>query len=365
MKRVGIYVSSLRRGGAERIAIRMAENFKSGYEVTFLINTEDGNQSHAYAYDRDHVINMDLERPSANVLEKIRHNFRRLRVLKKTLRDNEVDVLICFGTRQSILACLIRPFMRTKIIAYEQNVVTEYRLGKVWYNLFKWFYRLADSIVIQTTEGLEMLPERYQPKTTVIGNPIEDPDTEALGTITKARKMVAMGRLVPQKDYPYMIDLFHETAKRHDWTLEIYGQGPLEESLRAKIQGYGLEDRILLKGVTTEPLKVMAESEIFLLTSRFEGFPNVLAEAMSLKMPCITVDCPTGPKDMFGGLGGIICPKEDMAAMADALVALTQDEPRRKTLGEAAYKQIMRFHTPVVMATWRALVDDVSGQVRA
>lgn len=361
MKRLALYVSSLRRGGAERIALRMARALSDRYEVILLVNTVVGDQSYDASDCR--VINLDMEKRSVTAADRVKHNISRLAKLRKVIKDQELECVIAFGTKQSVLLCFLKLFTNVKLVAYEQTVVTVSRLGSLWYNLFRVFYRLTDQIVIQTEEGKALLPERYQKRAQVIGNPIELPDEDRYSHIAKEDKAVALGRLVPVKGFDYMIDVFAESADRHDWNLEIWGQGPERERLQAMIHQRGLSERILLRGVTRRPLEMLQSGKVFLLTSVNEGFPNALAEAMSMSLPCIAVDCPTGPKDLLSSTddespaAGVLIPREDKKAFSEALIRLIEAPERQIELGQRAKRRISSFEASKVINQWTALLE--------
>lgn len=106
---------------------------------------------------------------------------------------------------------------------------------------------------------------------------------------------MAMGRLVPDKQFGLLIDLFAELAPAHpDWDLWIWGEGPQRQALEARVAQLGLRQRIRLPGRTSEPWEALSQSSAFVLSSAVEGFPNVLLEAMAKGLPCAAFDCPAG-----------------------------------------------------------------------
>ena len=354
-KRVVIYVSSLRRGGAEKIAIRLAKGLKMTYDITLMVNTLDG--TNTYIYDDTNLLNLDIELPSHSILKSLKNNFFRLRKIRRALIELEADIIICFGTKQSILVSLLKLVMRLKIIAYEQTVLSKDRLGKLWYNLYKITYGLVDVIVIQTNEGLDMLSKRYKSKSIVIGNPIEVPVISMFEGLSKTNTLVTMGRLIKIKAFDYLIEVFNSTKNEHDWNLDIWGQGPEQERLLSLIKHYDLQERVHLRGVTTDPLSALFTSRIFVLTSVMEGFPNVLAEAMSVGLPCISVNCPTGPKDLLSNGVGIIVERKRPSEMSKAIVSLINSPKLQKELGENAIGKISDYDNDTIIKEWITLID--------
>jgi glycosyltransferase involved in cell wall biosynthesis len=354
-KSVVIYVSSLRRGGAEKIAIRLAKGLERHYHITLMVNTLEGHNT--YTYEGDNLINLNIEAPSHSFWKGIINNFSRIEIIRKALKDCKADIIICFGTKQSILVSLLKLVMGIKIVAYEQTILSDKRIGKLWYNLYKMTYALVDHIVIQTNEGFEMILDRYKKKSVVIGNPIEIQDISRLEGIIKTNTLVSMGRLMKVKAFDYLIKVFNTTKDEHNWNLDIWGQGPEKDNLLALIKAYNLEDRVHLKGITMDPLGVLSASKIFVLTSEAEGFPNALAEAMSVGLPCISVDCPTGPKDLLSQDVGILIDRTQPAEMSKAIVTLINDEQQQIELGKRGLNKIQEFDEERIMRKWVTVLD--------
>lgn len=354
-KSVVIYVSSLRRGGAEKIAIRLAKGLENDYDITLMVNTLEGYNT--YTYEGDNLLNLNIEAPSHTFWKGIMNNFCRVKIIRKALMERKADIIICFGTKQSILVSLLKLVMSIKIVAYEQTILSDKRIGKLWYNLYKITYAMVDNIVIQTNEGFDMILDRYKKKSVVIGNPIEIPDMSRLEGIVKTNTLVSMGRLMKVKAFDYLIKVFNATKDEHDWNLDIWGQGPEKDNLMDLIKAYNLEDRVHLKGVTMDPLGALSASKIFVLTSEAEGFPNALAEAMSVGLPCISVDCPTGPKDLLSPDVGIVIDRAQPAEMSKAIVALINEEQQQIELGNRGLNKIQEFDYELIIRKWVAVLD--------
>jgi glycosyltransferase involved in cell wall biosynthesis len=123
------------------------------------------------------------------------------------------------------------------------------------------------------------------------------------------------------------------------------------------VEEEGLADRVFLPGVSTTPAKVLNEAALFVLSSRFEGFPNALCEAMWCGLPVIATDCPSGPRDIVrNGVDGYLVPCEDVEALARALDEMMDDSARRSAMGTRATEIGRRFHISDIMARWDSLI---------
>jgi glycosyltransferase involved in cell wall biosynthesis len=179
--------------------------------------------------------------------------------------------------------------------------------------------------------------------------------------------VLAAGRLVPQKGFDRLIDAFALIAPAHpDWILRICGRGPARDDLQRQIVARGLTERAILMGAVKSIEQQMAEASIFVLSSRFEGLPMAMLEAMSMGMPVVSFDCPTGPREVIEhGRDGILIPNGDVAGLAAAVAGLMHDPAARERLGAEATVKAARYSMDVVGPQWEKLLaalEDAPGQ---
>ncbi|WP_239108744.1 glycosyltransferase family 4 protein [Microbispora siamensis] len=181
-----------------------------------------------------------------------------------------------------------------------------------------------------------------------------------------AKTVVTVGRLTWGKGYDLLIRAWAHVAARHpDWTLRIYGGGPRQEKLQASIDKRGLSERVFLEGPAEDVGAVLADASMFVLSSRHEGMPMVILEAMSKGVPVVSYDCPTGPKEMIThGHDGLLVKPEKIHAMADAICALIEDEDLRREMGANALKTAARYDLDVIGARWEDLLSDLVARRR-
>lgn len=149
---------------------------------------------------------------------------------------------------------------------------------------------------------------------------------------------VAGGRLISQKGFDRLIPAFAKVARRHSgWTLHIYGSGPRRRQLERLIARHGAQGNIVLAGRVRNFETQLEEASLFVLSSRFEGLPMVMLEAMGKGLPVVAFDCPTGPAELIEqGCNGILVPEGDIDALAAAMEDLIDDPGKRRRYGDAA-----------------------------
>jgi len=176
--------------------------------------------------------------------------------------------------------------------------------------------------------------------------------------------VVAGGRLHHRKGFDRAIQAWEPLGRSHpDWQLHIYGSGPSQPDLQKQIDDAGLTDQVRMMGYTKDFKAVLAAAEIFLMTSRAEGFPMVLVEAMSQGASLVSMDCPRGPAEIVrSGHNGELLPDGDVAGVSKALARMFDDAALRQRMGEQAMEDSRAYQMDVIAERWRALIDDVAAR---
>jgi glycosyltransferase involved in cell wall biosynthesis len=179
--------------------------------------------------------------------------------------------------------------------------------------------------------------------------------------VRKLKRVVGMGRLAPEKGFELLIEAFARCGANHrEWKLIIFGEGPELPALQSLARRFGVGDSVEFGGLVREPAVELAASEIFALSSRFEGFPNALLEAMACGVPVVSFDCPSGPSEIIrDGIDGIMAPAGNVELFSAALARLMSDSVLRSQLGANARKAVERFSVEKISAMWSDLFAEV------
>ncbi len=224
----------------------------------------------------------------------------------------------------------------------------------------KRYYPLFDAVAVLTHRDLEdyagILPDT---RVLRIPNAVHSMEQEPSDWTNKV--VVAAGRLAPQKGFDMLIPAWAKVAERHpDWQLRIFGNGEKRAQLRALIEEHHLYNNVLLMGQTRELDDELAKSSMYVLSSRFEGLPMVMIEAMTHALPVVSFDCPTGPADVLtDGKEGALVPAGDVDALADALCRLMDDKALREKMGTAALQTSHDYSPAAVHPQWEKLFTDL------
>jgi glycosyltransferase involved in cell wall biosynthesis len=228
-------------------------------------------------------------------------------------------------------------------------------------------YRRFDAVVTLTEEDRAAYQEALAGSGTrveCIPNGVPEPLLPA--ATLDANVLVAAGRLTHQKGFDLLLDAFQVVAGKHpDWQLWIFGGGVRRDALAGQIERLGLAGRAHLKGTTGRLDEQFAAASVYVLSSRFEGLPMVLLEAMTAGLPAVAFDCPTGPGQIIAhDRSGLLVPEQDVAALAAGICELIEDPARRRAMGAAARADAERYSIVGVRRRWEELFAELTSARR-
>jgi glycosyltransferase involved in cell wall biosynthesis len=360
--RVVLVISSLGPGGAERVMSLLAgELVARGHEVRLVTLAQAVDDF--FALDpRVHRLSLDLSGQSARIQEAVCANFRRIRALRRAVKTAAPDVVLSFMTSTNVLVLLACIGLPVRVVVSERVDPARHREARFWAGLRFVAYHRADAIVVQTEATAKWYRRRLgkHPGVIVIPNPVAAAgEPRQHGMDVPKPFVLAAGRLVHQKGFDVLIRAFAAMARECEpLRLAIAGDGPEARALRGLVAELQLEDRVLFLGQVKELGSLMRQAEAFILSSRYEGFPNVLLEALASELPVVSTDCPSGPREILrDGEFGLLVPCEDPAALAAAVRRVVTDTELRRRLSRLGQRAIADYELSRVVAGWEDVLS--------
>ncbi len=355
MKKLLLYIETLRRGGAEHVMSILAnEIVKRGFEVVLVTNVHDDDSVNQYAVDeRVKRYYLDEYHTSKNVISKTRN---RINILKHIALKEHVDVALSFMCNSNIrLLLALRNTPIKTYISVRNNPSYEYKHLKL---VAKTLFKEADGIIFQTQDALEWFPKAIQNKSRIIYNPV---DEKFFTTQWKPERnrIVAFGRIVEQKNYEMLVAALKKVQVMIPTaSLHIYGEDTTDSGEKEKlvqlIHDFSLDDSVFFEGNVADVDKELSKGSVFVLCSKFEGLPNAMMEAMAVGVPVVATDCPCGGPRLLSEHGHIchLVPLGDIDDLAKYITYLLIDEEHANTISKKEIVKSQEFKTEKIIDAW-------------
>ena len=363
-RKVCFVLPSLQGGGAERAAVN-------------ILNALDpvGWDRSMYLFQREGPYLDELDTRIALSAGKHRSRVGRWLDLRRFLRVSRPDLVVSFLSYFSVLTAARAAGIGARVVFNQQTPMTaflhdaDYHWRRPWHRrafeiVTRLGYRFADLVVTTSTgvaddliAGFGASPDHIR----VVHNPVD------LGAVARASAeplepehhrlwsppvVVAAGRLAHAKNYALLIDAMAVLRERVPATLFILGQGELEADLRSQIARHGLGDAVVLCGFQPNPWRYIARADVFAMTSRYEGFGNVLVEAMACGVPVVATSSPGTREIVNAGVDGLLVDRHEPGPVAAAIERILTDEAFRRRLAEGALSSAQRFALPAIAAAY-------------
>lgn len=335
-------------GGAER-QILMLSNFlaNKGHEVHLIVLNQYNTR---YSID-DKVIQHDLSQ-----LERGRFRIlQRWKALYKELNQIKPDVTVNFNFQSVYFEAVMPHKVCGKIVYSERGDPYDKEYSGILGLLRTLSFKRTDGFVFQSEGARDYFNNSVKKRSVVIHNPVSIPIDKYPIPAVREKKIVSVGRLHPQKNQKLLIEAFAKVHQSYpDYKLEIYGDGRLQDELNMRIESLGLRKCATIYPSRKDIWDCIFNATLFVLTSDYEGMPNVLMEAMALGVPCISTDCrPGGARTLIDdGENGYIVPLRDVEALSSKMIFLLQNDDILRKLSDNCRK-IVIDHTPeVIFGQW-------------
>jgi glycosyltransferase involved in cell wall biosynthesis len=370
-RKICFVLPSLSGGGAERAAVQILNALDgSVWERSLYLFREEG----PYLADVSPAVQVTGGRSHSRV--------GRWRALRRFIRRTRPAVVVSFLSYFSVLTAVRAAAVRARVVLNQQTPMSafladgDYAWRRRWHRrAFALATRLgyaAADLIITTSHGVaDDLVEAFgvaRRRLRVVHNPVDLAAVEAaaaapLDPMDAARwtppVIVAAGRLAEVKNYPLLIDALALLRAEVPARLFILGQGAEEESIRTRLAARGLEADVVLCGFQANPWRYIARADVFALTSRYEGFGNVLVEAMACGVPVVATGS-AGTRDIVrDGVDGLLVEQHEPAAVASAFERVLTDEALHRRLAAGATSTARRFAVGSIAAEYDRIFGEV------
>lgn len=290
-------------------------------------------------------------------------NTRRAFRLRTQLLAARPDVFISFMDCSNVLAVLASMGTGVPTIICEHTDPAQNRIKPLW-SIFRFLtYPLADAATFLTANVFRRW--KWLGNALVMPNPVVAEKAISATTprwVNNARRLLAVGRLHTVKGYDRLLPAFAQATKQHpEWTLTILGEGPERSRLEKQIFDLGLVGRVNMPGNVSNPFDWMSEADFLVLSSRYEGFPCVVGEALACGLPVVSFDCDSGPRDIIrDGIDGLLVEPDNVEALAASIAHLMGNEAQRVEMARRAPEVLARFSLDAVLQQWDRLFAKVT-----
>ncbi len=351
-RKIMIVTRNMLSGGAERVIAQLANYFvREGILCTIV--TMD--QAEVFYSLHPEVAVISIGEKSAN---KLADKGLRYGQLRRLVKRECPDVVLSMPEEIGVYVLLALLGTGIPVYVSERNnpwVMPDVKATRM---LRRLMYPFARGLIFQTEMARSYFPERIRKKGVVIPNPVDGGRIPQPYEGVREKVIVGAGRLEKQKNFRLLISAFALFSRNHpEYKLCIYGEGSLRPELEALTRELDIQDQVLLPGRRSDLLEQMNPGSMFVLSSDYEGMPNVLIEAMCMGMPVISTDCPSGgPRELIqNGENGLLVPVGGEEEMARAMETLT-DPFRAGAMGRQARQLLDRLAGEKIFRAWKAVL---------
>jgi len=343
-----------RLAGTERVICNLAHSISGEFKVKIYVP---GNTHCAFCNGPiEHIETFKIgDFPRRGVFAKFKHRAKYFKNLLSCISQH--DTLVGFSFDMNVLCIIAARIKGARAVCCEHIHYNYHNALRRYFR--KLFYRSSVASVVVLTESDRLAFAKIGVDCTVIPNFI-DYNSSALYCRERHEKktILFVGRLSEQKNVVFLLEAFEKSGVwEHGWKLNIVGEGEQKNSLLEWLSKSMIASQVAILPASKEVFRHYDNASVFCMTSRFEAFPMVLLEAMNSKLPVITTDCPTGPREIIGSVDlGQIVPIDDIEAFANALREACSSFELCNIRAESNHARVASFDRKMVLDQWKRIL---------
>ena len=378
MKIYYIYTALVTKGGADRVIAEKANWLaEHGHDTAIITDTQLGREPVFPLSPKVKLIDLAVDFSKeyghsfpVRILMYYKLMYQYRKKMKALLRHDHPDIVISTLGRDISFITKIRDgsikigeahttkhFIRNFHLLEDKNILFKYLTKYFRWNMDRQVRKL-DALVVLTNQD----KKDWEHLLPVYVIPNSFPFYPEYPSTCENKQAIIVGRYNSAKGYNYLIDAWREVHKSYpEWIINIFGSGEYKEKVRKQINDYGLQDVVIMNDPTDNIMEEYLKSSIYVMSSVFEGFAMVLLEAMACGLPCVSFDCPYGPRNVItDGEDGFLVDYLNSKALADSICKLIEDEGLRKQMGKNGRKNVLRYSRESIMPQWISLFESVT-----
>ncbi len=377
-RKLSILIFSLDAGGAERVVSILAEELSSSFDISLVLMSKK-----IFYLVPDHIDIQyldDTEVTENGLIKLLKLPYLALKY-KNICKTNNIDISMSFMNRPNYINILSRAFGNdAKILINERAMPSlqhQYGLqGRINRFLIKRLYNYADLVIANSSGNCQDLKNNFGiSKVQTINNPfdldkIESLSVEQVNFDYRCFTFVTVGRLDYGKNHKLLIKAF---SRIKDAQLIIIGDGNLKKDLESQIQNDNLSNRVFLLGKQTNVYKFLSKADCFVFSSLYEGFPNVIVEALACKLPVISTDCKSGPREILSPNTkmdnniedievceyGVLCEVDSVDSLYKAMLLMQNNQLLRVKYKETVLTRAMHFKKEDISKKYEQVINEL------
>tara|TARA_B110000211_G_scaffold234517_1_gene304536 strand:- start:3948 stop:5012 length:1065 start_codon:yes stop_codon:yes gene_type:complete len=345
---------SLDSGGAERV-LSILTNYWSylGYELV-LVTIVDRESFYPLSSKIRHI-KLGIDKESIKSKNMMNDNFMRISKITEIFRNENPEIVISFLTKINILSIIAAKLASLPILVSERTNHNSLQ-SKIWKTLRRVIYPFSNGLIVQSEYDKDKY--KFHKNCKVIQNPLQAIHNHHI--VMRKNIILGVGRLVDLKGFDMLIEAFSKLKNREDWKLILLGEGELRQTLQQQIYELKLENIVYMPGNTKDVESYYKKASIFVHSSRLEGFPNALIEAMANGCAPIAFDCLTGPSDIIEHkINGLLVEAENIDSLEAAIQSLVDDPINIKNYGDSARKVEKKLSIEKISKQWLQVINNI------